>query len=88
MTAAARAALFATGQGLMPCARHARRLGWRVVTMAQDEPEHVFDVLAGPRLADLVRRMAEGEFEAIVADPGAGRLLILQLAQPIQGVLQ
>ena len=43
--------------------------------------------LGGSKLRALVARLGQGEFEVIVADAGLGRLLILQPAQPIQGVL-
>ena len=76
MTAPARAALYmAGGSTLTTCARHAERAGLRVVTMIDEDRPGVG--LAGARLNGLVDRLGDGEFEVIVADAGAGRVVTI-----------
>ena len=76
MTAPARAALYmAGGSTLTTCARHAERAGLRVVTMINEDRPGVG--LAGARLNGLVDRLGDREFEVIVADAGAGRVVTI-----------
>jgi hypothetical protein len=85
MTAATRAALITAEEGppaaLIASARHAERVGWRVVTMVDEEPARpeadCGAGLGGPRLRALVARLGQGEFEVIVADAGLGRLVTI-----------
>lgn len=78
MSAGARAALYmAEGSTLLTCARHAERVGLRVVTMIEEDGDGVGFGLAGARLNALVERLGDGEFEVIVADAGFGRVVTI-----------
>lgn len=73
-TNALRAALYtADGSSLLPCTRYAEHAGLRIVTML-GENDCGAD-MGGARLNRLVDRLCKGEFEIIVADAGAGRLV-------------
>lgn len=83
MKAPARAALYTVlGSSLTTCARHAERAGLRVVTMIDEKRPGVG--LAGARLNSLIDRLGDGEFEVIVANAGAGRVVTIA-AVPAKG---
>ncbi len=76
MSVGARAALYtAEGSVLATCARQAERAGFRIVTMVDEDVPGIG--LAGTRLNALVDRLGGGEFEVIVADAGAGRVVAI-----------
>ncbi|MFN3668135.1 MAG: recombinase family protein [Brevundimonas sp.] len=71
-----RAAIYAkAGSSLATCARHADRAGYRVVTIIDENYPGVG--LGGERLNGLIDRLGGGEFEVIVADAGANRVVTI-----------
>ena len=79
MNAPERAALYApqaSADALAACARYADHAGLRIVTIV-DEDLPGPTPLAGQALDRLLGRLADGEFEVVVAHAGEGRLVTL-----------
>jgi len=71
----ARAALYTAERSVLAICRQAERAGFRIVTMVDEDVPGIG--FAGTRLNALVDRLGGGEFEVIVADAGAGRVVVI-----------